>query len=65
MEYAKIVPQTLLLFFFAHMLISAIKAYKKNNSIKNQNNIANLIIGLAFIFFMLVWGGFFTPINQW
>lgn len=61
MRISNYVPQLLLLFFFAYMLITQLKLYYANKSFQNQSNLQNLIIGLTFIVLMLVWGGFFTP----
>ena len=65
MDYSKIVPQSLLVLFFTYMLITALKDYRNTKTQKTADNFNNLIIGLTFILLMLLWGGFFTPINQW
>ena len=65
MDYSKIVPQSLLILFFTYMLVTALKDYQKTKTPKTAANFNNLIIGLAFMLLMLLWGGFFTPINQW
>ena len=65
MLISQIVPQSIVVFIYGFMIVKAAKKYTNKQSIANEKALNNLILGVAFMLLLLVWGGFFTPINQW